>query len=124
MQHITDLYTSLGAAEITTGLDTTEEEGRDRPMQKAKMEIILTKSPQFDELMAASSSQQQSSSSSPGASGSNPPGGPGGLPGTGPSSQLQVGTSIQPEGNSRNRYCRLPLGVCFPSTSPSAWHRT
>jgi hypothetical protein len=27
-------------------------------MQKAKMEIILTKSPQFDELMAAATSQQ------------------------------------------------------------------
>ena len=85
----------LAAAEISTGLDTTEEEGRDRPMQKAKMEIILTKSPQFDELMAASSSQQQSSSSRPGASGSDPPGGPGGLPGTGSSSQLQVGTAPQ-----------------------------
>lgn len=83
----------LGAAGITTGLDTTEEEGRDRPMQKAKMEIILIKSPKFDDLMAASSSQQQSSSSSPGASSSNPLGG---LPGTGPSSQLQVGTAPHP----------------------------
>ncbi|CAL8472066.1 g11608 [Coccomyxa elongata] len=83
---------------ITTGLDTTEEEGRDRPMQKAKMEIILIKSPQFNDLMAASSSQQQSSSSSPGASSSNPPGGPGGLPGTGPSSQLQGGGPSEVQG--------------------------
>lgn len=45
-------------AEITTGLDTQEGEGRDRPMQKAKMEIILTKSPQFDELMAGTTPQQ------------------------------------------------------------------
>ena len=48
----------LHGAGIITGLDTTEEEGRERPMQKAKMEIILTKSPQFDELMAAATSQQ------------------------------------------------------------------
>ncbi len=70
-------------AEITTGLDTTEEEGRDRPMQKAKMEIILTKSPQFDELMAASASQQHGGSSGPQAPGGHPPG-------MGPSSQPQV----------------------------------
>jgi hypothetical protein len=70
-------------AGITTGLDTTEEEGRDRPMQKAKMEIILTKSPQFDELMAASTSQQPGNSSGPQAPGASPPG-------RGPSSQPQV----------------------------------
>ncbi|BDA47496.1 Uncharacterized protein At2g34160 [Coccomyxa sp. Obi] len=85
-------------SKITTGLDTTEEEGRDRPMQKAKMEIILTKSPQFDELMAASSSQQQGSSSSPQASSSSPPGAPGGQPGTPPSSQLHGGGPSEVEG--------------------------
>ena len=50
-------------AEITTGLDTQEGEGRDRPMQKAKMEIILTKSPQFDELMAGTTQGQRRQSS-------------------------------------------------------------
>ncbi|KAK9905681.1 hypothetical protein WJX75_004540 [Coccomyxa subellipsoidea] len=76
---------------ITTGLDTTEEEGRDRPMQKAKMEIILTKSPQFDELMAASTSQQPGNSSGPQAPGASPPG-------RGPSSQPQGGEPSEVQG--------------------------
>ncbi|EIE23584.1 hypothetical protein COCSUDRAFT_53397 [Coccomyxa subellipsoidea C-169] len=76
---------------ITTGLDTTEEEGRDRPMQKAKMEIILTKSPHFDELMAASASQQHSGSSGPQAPGGHPPG-------MGPSSQPQGGEPSEVQG--------------------------
>ena len=46
-------------AEITTGLDTTDDAGRERPVQKAKMEIILIKTPQFDALMEASTGQQQ-----------------------------------------------------------------
>ncbi|CAK0783196.1 hypothetical protein CVIRNUC_006395 [Coccomyxa viridis] len=44
---------------ITTGLDTTDDAGRERPVQKAKMEIILIKTPQFDALMEASTGQQQ-----------------------------------------------------------------
>lgn len=73
-------------AEITTGMDTTEGEGRDRPMQKAKMEIILTKSPQFDALMAATASQQQGGSSSS----LDPRSSSGDASGAGPSSQPEV----------------------------------
>ena len=51
-------------AEITTGLDTTDDAGRERPVQKAKMEIILIKTPQFDALMEASTGQQQQGGSS------------------------------------------------------------
>ena len=51
-------------AEITTGLDTTDDAGRERPVQKAKMEIIMIKTPQFDALMEASAGQQQQGGSS------------------------------------------------------------
>lgn len=66
---------ALLRAEITTGLDTTDDAGRERPVQKAKMEIIMVKTLQFDSLMEASSSGQQQqqggSSDSP-----EPPAGP------------------------------------------------
>ena len=101
-------------AEITTGLDTQEGEGRDRPMQKAKMEIILTKSPQFDELMAGTTSQQpgqqaqrqQQQPRGSSGSGSGAPGGPSqpsssedAAAGAGPS---ETGASSQPQ------VCRKP----------------
>ncbi|CAL5220878.1 g2966 [Coccomyxa viridis] len=66
---------------ITTGLDTTDDAGRERPVQKAKMEIIMVKTPQFDSLMEASSSGQQqqqqgSSSDSPDPPAGTPPDAP------------------------------------------------
>ena len=61
-------------AEITTGLDTTDDAGRERPVQKAKMEIIMIKTPQFDALMEASTAQQQGGGSdSPEAPAGTPP---------------------------------------------------
>ena len=67
-------------AEITTGLDTTDDAGRERPVQKAKMEIIMVKTPQFDSLMEASSSGQQQqqggSSDSPDPPAGTPPDAP------------------------------------------------
>jgi len=36
-----------------------KDETRERPIQKAKVEIILTKADKFDELMAAASEERQ-----------------------------------------------------------------
>ena len=47
-------------AGIVTGLDAGAEGGRERPAQKPSMVIMLRKSPQFDEQMAAAAVRQQS----------------------------------------------------------------
>jgi len=39
-------------AEITTGLDAFNDDGRERAVQKPKMEIVLRKSEDFDQAMA------------------------------------------------------------------------
>ena len=56
-------------AEITTGLDAFNDDGRERAVQKPKMEIILRKSEEFDEVMAnqtrAPQAAQQASGSGP-----------------------------------------------------------
>ena len=39
-------------AEITTGLDAFNDDGRERAVQKPKMEIVLRKSEEFDQVMA------------------------------------------------------------------------
>lgn len=45
-------HSCVDAAEITTGLDAFNDDGRERAVQKPKMEIILRKSDEFDEVMA------------------------------------------------------------------------
>eukprot|EP00897_Mesotaenium_endlicherianum_P003013 jgi/Mesen1/273/ME1151581C09487 len=45
----------------TLAVDLTDE-GRGRPVQKAKLEIVLRKSEQFDELMAAATEEAQPAS--------------------------------------------------------------
>jgi hypothetical protein len=96
----------MPGAEIATGLDTTEGDGRDRPMQKAKMEIILTKSPQFDALMAATTSQQQQGGSS--SQGSHPSASEASA--AGPSSQPEVSCSPMTALSSD-----LALSCCLPA---------
>ena len=51
---------SLRGAGIVTGLDTGGDGGRERPAQKPSMVITLRKSPQFDDLLAATQARQQS----------------------------------------------------------------
>ncbi|DBA88019.1 hypothetical protein WJX77_003682 [Trebouxia sp. C0004] len=42
---------------ITTGLDAFNDDGRERAVQKPKMEIVLRKSEDFDEVMAQQTRQ-------------------------------------------------------------------
>jgi hypothetical protein len=49
----------LVGAELTTMLDSIADDGRQRPVQKPKMEIILGKSEQFDQIMAEASRTEQ-----------------------------------------------------------------
>lgn len=44
---------------ILTSTVEMKDETRERPIQKAKVEIILTKADKFDELMAAASEERQ-----------------------------------------------------------------
>ena len=49
---------------ITTGLDAFNDDGRERAVQKPKMEIVLRKSDSFDQVMAQQTRPSGSSSSS------------------------------------------------------------
>lgn len=59
-EHLVMVKRRARRAGIVTGLDAGAEGGRERPAQKPSMVIMLRKSPQFDEQMAAAAVRQQS----------------------------------------------------------------
>ncbi|KAH8964738.1 hypothetical protein BDL97_04G081900 [Sphagnum fallax] len=57
-QHEEVELSALGMGILTSTVDMRDE-ARGRPIQKAKVEIILVKSGQFDELMAAAAEERE-----------------------------------------------------------------
>ena len=55
----------VGHSEITTGLDAFNDDGRERAVQKPKMEVVLRKAESFDQVMAQQTRPSPVTSSNP-----------------------------------------------------------
>ncbi|XP_065047431.1 uncharacterized protein At2g34160-like isoform X2 [Musa acuminata AAA Group] len=58
MQQYNEVELSALGMEITTSTVDVKDESRGRPMQKAKIEILLGKTENFDELMASAAEER------------------------------------------------------------------